>query len=150
MTRLAYSAAVAAMIGLGAFTLADAQGPGRRGFGGPGFGGRGLMPFARMADLTDAQREQIRAILEEGREERQGPPAHAGLHRQLQTELLADAPDEQKIETLRQQIAQASAEALTREIAVQRKIAQVLTPEQRAKAREHLAQAPQRGPRTRG
>jgi Spy/CpxP family protein refolding chaperone len=142
MTKWALSVVMAAAVGLAAFGLADAQEQGRR--GGPGFGGPGGrgpgMPFGRIADLTDQQREQIRTILQSEREGRQGPPAVAQLHRQLDAELLADAPDEQKIEALKQQIAQATAEGLTHQIAIQRKIAQVLTPEQRAKVRENLAE----------
>jgi Spy/CpxP family protein refolding chaperone len=101
-------------------------------------------------ELTDTQRDQVRAIVQQER------PANAGehqkLHRQLRAELLADSPDEQKIDTLRQQLAQARADALSHEISVQRKIAQVLTPEQRAKAREALAAEPdgRRGRRGRG
>jgi Spy/CpxP family protein refolding chaperone len=148
MKKWALSVVTAAAVALAAFGLADAQEQGRRhgpGFGGPGGRGGG-MRFGRIADLTDQQREQIRTILAAEREGRQGPPPVAQLHRQLDTELLADAPDEQKIETLKQQIAQATAEGLTRQVAIQRKIAQVLTPEQRAKARETLSQ-PRRGER---
>ena len=152
MKRFAYSAVVAGMLGLGAFALADAQAgagqepaaqePSRR-----GPGGRMGLPFARLADLTDAQRQQIRTIVEQDRQSRQGAPAEGNLRRQLQAELLADVPDEQKIATLQEQIAQATSESIARHVALQRQIAQVLTPEQRAKAREHLAQAPERGPR---
>ena len=154
MKRFAYSAVVAGVLGLGAFALADAQAgagqeaaaaaqePSRR-----GPGGRMGMPFARLADLTDAQRQQIRTIVEQDRQSRQGAPAEGNLRQQLQAELLADVPDEQKIATLQEQIAQATSESLARHVALQRQIAQVLTPEQRAKAREHLAQAPERGPR---
>lgn len=146
MKRFAYSALVAATLGLGAFAIADAQGgtgqePGR---GGPR--GRMGFPFAHVADLTDQQRQQIRSILEQDRQSRQGPPAEVPLRRQLQAELLADAPDEQKIASLQEQIAQATSESVARHVALQRQIAQVLTPEQRAQAREQLAQAPARGP----
>lgn len=142
MKRLTLSVITAVVVGAAAFGLADAQEQGRR--GGPGFGGPGgrgpSMHFGRIADLTDQQREQIRTILAGEREDRQGPAAVGALHRQLDAELLADAPDEQKIEALKQQIAQATVEGLSRRIAIQRKIAQVLTPEQRAKARENLAE----------
>ena len=128
------------------------QGPGRP--GGPGFGGRGGPGpmFGLMQDLTEEQRTQVRAIMEEQRE--QGPPAEAKLRRDLEAELLADAPIEAKIDELRQQIILATGEGLTRHIAVQKKIAQILTAEQRAKARERLAEAPRgrgaRGPRRDG
>jgi Spy/CpxP family protein refolding chaperone len=122
------------------------RGPGMRGPGGPG--GRGLAPIMRQ--LTDDQRKQVRAILDAQRGERQGPPADAKLRRELEAELLADVPNDQKIEELKTQILSAQADGLAKHIAVQKQIAQVLTPEQRAKAREHLAQAPEARGRERG
>ena len=114
---------------------------GRRGGpGGPGGPGRGGPMFA---DLTDQQREQIKAIHDAEREGHQGPPADAKLRQQLELELLADTPNDQTIETLKQQIVAAQLENLSRHIAVQKQIGQVLTAEQRAKARERMAQAPE-------
>jgi protein CpxP len=154
MKKLAYSTFIAALLGVAAFSIAGAQGqegqPGQRGPGfRSGFGGRGPLALGRIADLTDAQRAQVREILGKAREENTEPAA-AGLHRQLETELLAEAPDDQKIETLRQQLAQAHADQLARRIEVQKQIVAVLTPEQRAKLRETLASAPARGGRRGG
>ena len=134
-------AAVAAVF-VASVAVAGGQAQGQRrgpGFGGPG--GRGLMPGI-MQQLTDEQRGQVRAILQEQRGERQGPPADAKLRHDLQAELLADVPNDQKIDELKQQILAAQAEGLDQHIAVQKRIAQVLTPEQRAKARERLAEGP--------
>jgi Spy/CpxP family protein refolding chaperone len=117
----------------------ERRGPGMRGQGPGGPGGRGMFP-AIMRQLTEEQRTQVRAILDEQRE--QGPPADATLRRDLEAELLADAPNDQKIEELKQQIVAAQSEGLSRHIAVQKRIAQILTPEQRARAREQLAQEP--------
>lgn len=154
MRRLTVNGIIAALVAAAGLSMGIAQAGGQRGpgpGGGPGFGGRGLAGLARFADLTDAQRQQVEAILKEARESRQGPPAAMTLHRQLEAEILADAPDEQKIDTLRQQLIQAQTEALAHQIGVERKIAQVLTPEQRAKARERLAEAPRgRGDRGEG
>ena len=125
--------------------IAEGQGPRQRrgpGVGGPG--GRGVMPGI-MQDLTDEQRGQVRAIMEEQRAGREGPPADAALRRDLEAELLADVPNDQKIEELKQQILTAQAEGLTRHIAVQKRVAQVLTAEQRAKARERLSEGPREG-----
>jgi protein CpxP len=151
MKRWTFGIVVVAIFAGAAFAITDAQERAGRqpgGFGPPRFGMPGHLGFAqgrpmalgRIADLTDAQREQIKTILDEQRQTRQGRPAAMDLHRQLRVEVLADAPDDQKIETLRQQIVQATADSLAREIGLQRKIAQVLTPEQRAKAREGVAQ----------
>jgi Spy/CpxP family protein refolding chaperone len=125
------------------------RGPGARGEGPGGPGGRGFMPGI-MRELTEEQRTQVRAILDEQRDDRQGPPADAKLRRDLEAELLADTPNDQKIEELRGQILAAESEVLSRHIAVQKRIAQILTPEQRAKAREHLSQDPPRGRGGRG
>jgi Spy/CpxP family protein refolding chaperone len=147
-----FNGIVAVLIAAAGFSMANAQGRGQRGPGpgggpgGPGFGGRGPGGFERLADLTDEQRKQVQAILQEDRASREGPPAAVILHRQLEAEILADAPDNQKIDTLRQQLIQAQGEELAHRIQLQRKIAQVLTSEQRAKARERLAE----GPRGRG
>ena len=146
MKRWMFSGMVAALIAVTGLACAEAQGPGHPGQrpgGGPGLGGRGHGGpggLARLADLSDEQRKQVQAIIDEERQSTEGRAAVVGLHRQLEAELLADVPDEQKIDTLRQQLVQAQSDALNRQIAVQRKIAQVLTPEQRANVRERLAQ----------
>src|SRR5918994_1763071 len=75
---------------------------------------------------------------QEQRQGEQGPPADAKLRQELEAELLADVPNDQKIDDLKQQILAAQAEGLSRHIAVQKQIAQVLTAEQRAKARATL------------
>lgn len=126
---------------------------GRRGPGGPGFGGPGG-PGGRggfgviMRELTPEQRTQVRAIMDEERPD--GPPADGKLRRDLEAELLADAPNEARIEELRQQIITATGEGLSRHIAVQKKVAAILTPEQKAKARERLAEGPAKRPMGRG
>jgi Spy/CpxP family protein refolding chaperone len=103
-----------------------------------------------MQDLSEEQRTQVRAIMQEQRQGEQGPPADAKLRRDLEAELLADTPNDQKIEDLKQQILVAQAEGLSRHIAVQKRIAQILTAEQRAKAREALAESPREGRGRRG
>jgi Spy/CpxP family protein refolding chaperone len=69
------------------------------------------------------------------------------LRRQLEAEIFADAPDAQKSAGLQDQLVQAQAQRLAKEIATEQKIAQVLTAEQRAKIRDRLAQQPARGAR---
>jgi periplasmic protein CpxP/Spy len=155
MKRFTLSVVITAILGLAAYTAASAQGPGF----GPGFGGRrgGFGPGGSAAlrgiELSDDQREQIRTIREAERESWNGPPPGVQLQRQLEAELFAEYPDAKKLAALRQQIVQAHAVMLERRTAVEQKIAQVLTPEQRATVRERLAQEPQerrgRAPRTR-
>jgi periplasmic protein CpxP/Spy len=139
VAALAIAAAVAIPV------VAQPQGPGQRG-GGPGFGGRGgPFPVLRGLNLNDAQREQIRSITQQQRTDDNSPQRKvADLNKQLHLAILADAPDLQKIDELKTSIAAATAEALTAQVDVQTRIAQVLTPEQRAQAREALTKA---GPR---
>ena len=154
MKRLTLSVLMTSVLGIAAYTMAGAQPPdvgaggGRPGPGGPGRGfGRGAIGILRDANLTDQQRTEIRAILDAERDSRQGPPPEASLHRQLQAEVFADTPDAAKLSDLQQQIAQAASARLSEQIALEQKIAQVLTAEQRAKVREQLANAPaRRGP----
>lgn len=157
MMKAAVVGAVAAAF-VASVAVAQSQGPGMQGRGGRGPGGiggpggsgaRGPMPGV-MQGLTEEQRQQVKAIMDEQRDGQQGPPADAKLRRALEAELLADAPNDQKIEDLKQQILLAQAEGLSRHITVQKRIAQVLTAEQRAKARQRLAQEPGGGPRGEG
>lgn len=150
MIRTAVVGAIAAaLVASVAVAQGPAQGPGRGQGRGPGFGGpggRGMMPIMR--ELTDEQRQQVRAILQEQRpEDRAAGPK---LHRDLQAELLADAPHEGRIEQLKQQLLEQHAQHLARQIETQTRISRILTPEQRAKARERLSQAPEKPQGRRG
>ena len=114
--------------------------------GGPGPGGPGAMPMLRGLDLSDAQREQIRTITEAERST--GRQSKVGeLQKELQLAILADTPDASKIDALKGAIGAATVEALAARIEIESRIAQVLTPEQRAQARDTLAQlGPPNGP----
>lgn len=120
------------------------QGPGR-GPGGPG-GPGGLMPLLQQLNLTDAQRDQVRAIMDERRDERPGGNMPE-LQQQLQAAIFANTPDTPKIDELKAAIAAAQAAEVAARIDTELRIAQILTPEQRAKARELVARGP--GPRGR-
>jgi Spy/CpxP family protein refolding chaperone len=152
MKRLTLTVVMTGVLGLAAFSLSNAQqggeAPRGRGPGGPGGFGRGGAAVLRGVDLTDEQKAAITAIHEAERQARTGPPADLTLRRQLEAEVFAEAPDAQAIATLQQQLVQAQSERLAHEIAVQQKVAAVLTPEQRSKIRERLSQAPpqRRGP----
>ena len=143
----AFVASVAVAQGQAPGTHARGRGPGGpAGFGGPGRGPLGAV----MQNLTEEQRKQVKAIVDEQRAGQEGPRGDANLRRDLETELLAETPNEQKVEDLKQQILQVQAEGLSRHIAAQKRIAQVLTAEQRAKARERLAAGPREGRGRRG
>jgi Spy/CpxP family protein refolding chaperone len=115
-----------------------------RGFGpGPGQG-----PILPRLNLTEQQREQVRAIMQESREAGEVPGQKIGqLRRELRAAVFADAPDAAKIEQLKAAIAEAEAAALDKRVETELKIAQVLTAEQRAEAREMPAGRAGRGPR---
>ena len=142
----AMAAAFVASVALAQQGTGQVRGRGPGGPGGPGGRGLGFGP-ALMQDLTEQQRQQMRAIHEEFREDDRA--ADMKLRQQLELELLADSPNAGRIEELKQQLLAAQAEGLTKQITVKTKIAQqVLTAEQRAKAREQLAKGPgQRGRR---
>ena len=153
MLKTGVVAAIAAAF-VASVAVAGGQDPQQRRGGGPGGrmggpGGPGLGRGAIFQDLTEEQRQKIKAIHESQRGAQDGPPADAKLRQQLELELLADAPNDVTIENLKQQIAAATVENLSRHVAVQKQITQVLTAEQRAKARARIAEAPQ-GPGGRG
>jgi protein CpxP len=142
--------ALVAIVGLTIGTI-SAQGRGGRGdrpaLMGQGRGpGGGAGPLLHRLDLTDAQREQVRSILEASRPDAASANKAAELQRELRTAVFADAPDQAKIEQLKAALNESHAAALSARIETELKIAQVLTAEQRAKARE----LPARGPRGRG
>jgi Spy/CpxP family protein refolding chaperone len=143
MTRTIKTGIVAAALAAAATISIAAQPPQGRGFGGgrmgPGGPGPGASPILRGLNLSDAQREQVRAIVESQRTAEAGPPKLAQLERQLQLAVLADTMDHARVDELRAAIAAAQSEALARRIDVESRIAQVLTPEQRAQAREKLS-----------
>ena len=120
---------------------ARGMGPGR---GGPGAGGPGMMPLLQRLNLTDAQREQVKALTAERAAARPEPSLPA-LEHDLTVAVMADSPDTAKIEQLKTAIVDAQTAALNERVDLQLRIAQILTPEQRQQAREAPA-----GPRGRG
>jgi len=129
-----------------AATLA-AQAPGGRGRGqmGPGFGGGPMQMLPRL-DLTDAQKEQVKALTAERATQGAGRTL-AGLERDLNAAVMADSPDTAKIEQLKTAILEAQTAALNDRVDLELRIAQILTPEQRQKAREISAEPRARGQR---
>jgi len=116
-------------------------GPGRP--GGPG-GPMGIVPGLNRVDLTDAQREQIRAILDQARQSGDPGEKVRQADEALHAAIFADAANPQAIESARAALNAAHAAELDRRIDLMQKIAQVLTPAQR----QQLAQPPP-GPRGR-
>src|SRR5215213_4303595 len=147
MKRTIWSSIVVLAVAGAAAIPAIAQPP--QGRGGPGRGGPGgPAPILRGLNLTDAQREQVRGLTEERRNDANSPGRKvAELERQLRAAVFADAPDQQKIEQLKSEVSAAAAEALTARVELEGRIAQILTPEQRAQARQALeTREARRGP----
>ena len=95
-----------------------------------------MLPLGRL-DLSEEQRTQIKEVLQAARPADGDAPLRQvmELHRSLRAAVLADTPDQAQIDRLRASIAQAEAAALAKRVEVAQKIAQILTPEQREKAK---------------
>jgi Spy/CpxP family protein refolding chaperone len=76
----------------------QAQPQGRGGHPGPG--GPGWMPMLHQLNLTDAQKEQIKALSDAERQA--GPPKTFELEQKLHAAVLADQPNLQTIESLKE------------------------------------------------
>ncbi len=107
------------------------RGPGR----GMGPGGPGPFGMLQRLDLTEEQRTQIRAIVDE-RKDVAPDQSLMDLQKQLHEAIFADTPDKTVIGNLTKAISAAHAAALQDHVALQVRIAQILTPEQRQQARE--------------
>ena len=152
MTRRITIAAAALAVALGALPLvAQGQGPGG-GFqpgqrmGGPGRGGPGgpIVPGLNRLDLSQAQRDQLHAIMEQ---ERQGENPGEKLRQAeqaLHAAVFGETPDPQAIESAKAALNAAHAAELDHRVELMQKIGQVLTQAQR----EELARMP--GPGGRG
>jgi Spy/CpxP family protein refolding chaperone len=164
--RLAVGAgAVALAIGLvgagfaGAQQISAAQGPGvgapaQRGGGpfGPGRGGRGmgmggpgramgpgglLGPAFRQLDLTDAQKDSVKGIVESHREEMRTLGQRAMNARQaLDAAISADVFDEATVRTTAAEVAAVDADLAVMRAKVYSEVYQLLTPEQQSKLKE--------------
>jgi len=121
---------------------APAGAPAQRGFG-PGRGGP--IPMLQKLNLTDAQRDQIQGIMQDRHPEQSAGRKMGDLQHQLTVAIFADTPDTAQIEQLKASIAEAEAAALAERVDTELRIAQVLTPEQRQKARDLPPPGPGRG-----
>lgn len=115
---------------LGVASAAIAQ-SGRQGHGGPGFGGPGgpggMLAMLHQLNLTDAQKQQIKAMMDENRPAQ--PPQLPDLERQLHVAVLSG--DTASVETLKTQLNEAHAQELNQRIEMLQRLAQILTPEQK-------------------
>jgi Spy/CpxP family protein refolding chaperone len=100
------------------------------------------MPMLQQLNLTDQQREQVRALMDGNR-----PPGDPGQLRdaeiKLHTAILGDTPDPQAIDAAKATINAAHAAELDHQIEMLTKIAQILTPDQRQQWLKLQSEAPQ-------
>jgi protein CpxP len=116
-----------------------ALGHGFQGPGGHGKGGHGEMleHMSRALNLTDAQKQQVKGIMDSVESTASG--IHAKLeevHKQLGAATANGQFDETQVRTLANQQAQLEADMLVEHFRAMSKVFSVLTPEQRAKAEE--------------
>ena len=152
MTRKTMAVAVL-VAALGTIPMvAQGLGPGGRGgFGGQGRGrgpggpgGPNLMAMVHRLDLTDAQRGQLRALMEEGRQSGDPGAAIREAEQKLHAAVLAETPDAAAIKTLKTAVNAAHAAELDRRVAMMQKVAQILTPVQRSQLLQLHPQGPPR------
>jgi protein CpxP len=132
-------------VGLAGGTYAAAQGGGRDGgpggrFGGPGRGGPGgpgmmgpgiLGPGFQRLDLTDAQKEQVKSIVESHRDEIRALNDKAmKAHEALDAAINAAAFDEGTVRTKAADVAAIDAEMAVIRARVHNDVYQLLTPDQ--------------------
>ncbi len=126
-------AVIAATLILGAVALVSAQGPqGRPGpRGGPG-GPGGLPPGLMRINLTEQQKSELRTLVEQDRDARKPQFEQVRtLRQQLNAAVFSGAPDQQQLSALTAQLADLQRQALEADVALQVRIAALLTDEQR-------------------
>lgn len=139
MNRRIATVAAALALTLGALPLmaqAPAAGGSGQRMGGPGRGrgagpAMGILPGLGQVDLSDSQREQLRAVMEQERQA--GNPAEKLRQAEatLHAAVLADAPDPQAIEAAKAALGSAQAAELDHRVELMQKVAQILTPAQK-------------------
>jgi len=140
--RIVLTTVMAAALGA-ASVMAQGAGQGQprgRGFG-PG-GPPGVFPMLHQLDLTDAQQQQLRTMMQDERRANDQAVQVHSAEQKLHAALLADTPDLQAIETLKAALNSAHAAELDHRIEMMQKVAQILTPAQRQKLVQLEAQGP--------
>jgi protein CpxP len=132
--------AFALAVGLGSAVYAQGDGPRHRGgFGFDGPRGAGL-PLGAL-NLTDAQREQVKTVMQQHRNEMQAARKQLGDAFDAQRKAVETIPvNEGLIRSTSQTLATAQADLAVLRARVHSEIWSVLTPEQQAKAKELKSQ----------
>ena len=153
-----------AFAGVHAQNAGGGQGPAMRGGrggpqGGPGGAGRGVGRFGgpggpmgplglNRLDLSDAQRDQVRSLVESRRDETKGLADRArSAHDALQAAVTADTFDEGAIRAHSAEVASVEADMAVARARLHADILQILTAEQRTQLKALQAQMKERGDR---
>ena len=96
-------------------------------------------------DLSDAQREQLRGLMQDGRQGGDPGAATRDAEQKLHAAVLADTPDLQAIEALKAALNTAHAAELDHRVELMEKVAQILTPAQRQELVKLQAEGPPQG-----
>ncbi len=143
-------------LGLGAAVLASPQdtapnpppfsGRAMRGPGGPGMrGGFGELRMLRQLNLTDAQKQQIRGVMQSHSAELKSLGDRMAQARQALDKLInADTIDEGAIRDASTAVAAVEADMAVARAHIRAEVLQVLTPDQQAKAKQLEAQMQER------
>lgn len=133
--------AVAAVLVLGVAALAQ----GMHGGMDHEFGGHMLHFFSDYLDLTSAQQDQVKAIMEKEKPAIQSAMQQMGqFHSQMRTLEEASTFDEAKVRALAVQQSQAMTEMIVEKARIKNEMLQVLTPDQKTKLAAFEAKHEQR------
>jgi periplasmic protein CpxP/Spy len=160
MTRIGMALGVALLtVGVGAGVFAVAQGPGgpggpfgRGGFGGPGgrMGGPGRggpmagLPLQQL-NLTSSQKEQVQSIMQSHEADfRSLGERGRAAHEALRAASTSGSFDEGLVRTKAADVANVESDMAVLNARIYSEIFQILTTEQKAKAKELQAQRPER------
>lgn len=143
-SRLKLIAAALALTLLAAVAVCETTGPAHRHRGGM-FGGPMVRVLARQLDLTDAQRTQIHQILLKEKPTMQPLMRQMAQNRYQITQLeLNGTFDESQVRTLASQQAQTMSDLIVQRARIESELIQVLTPDQKTKLSQILANHQQR------
>jgi len=104
-----------------------------------------MFPMLGRLNLTDAQREQVKSVLDSHRDETRALADKSGTaHRALAAAISAEQFDESAIRARSADVAAADADMAVLQARIHGEIWQLLTPDQQKQARELQAQGEQR------
>ena len=138
--KIVVTTGIVAILSAGAVSLFAQAGPGR-GAGPFGPGGRGGFALGQL-DLSDAQKQQVRDIMQRDREQMRSTMQRLDQAMQAQRAAINQVPvNEQAVRAAAAQVATVQADLAVAQARVHADIWNILTPEQQTKAKEIEQQA---------